>query len=197
MEKSFPSSKKPENKPNKIRPAALKGVRNMVLLTGQGPLFAYIQRLVGRGPQAEDLYMEVQLRFRRSCSEPDPVVALPWLYRVARNLAFDWKRRAKRRPTASLDAETGGDTGLTLLDRIAGADARPETLLETTELRERLHAAIAALPPRQRAVAVRRLFHSRSFREIAEELSIPLGTALGRFHAAAKSLRGKLEDYHA
>lgn len=193
MSPAFPPPKKSANK---IPLRTLSGVRVMNVAESQLPLFHYIQSLVGRGPDAEDLFQEVHLRFQRKGPATDLDSARPWLFRVARNLAYDLGRRRLRRRSVALEAE--GESGaLAPIDRLAAADPAPPQTLEAADLRARIQRVLDALPESQREVAVRRLFHGMAFREVAQALDIPLGTALGRFHAAAKALRRELGDDYA
>lgn len=62
---------------------------------------------------------------------------------------------------------------------------------------EAVRAALAQLPAKQRRVVHMRIYEDKTFATIAEELDIPLGTALARMRAALKKLRNcmQLRDY--
>jgi RNA polymerase sigma-70 factor (ECF subfamily) len=107
-----------------------------------------------------------------------------WLYRVAYNEAMLVRRRqavhdmAVRRTAWSANAVGQSAEGFAV---------RAETI-------QRVRQAIAELPPDQRQVVQMRIYEEKTFAVIAEELNIPLGTALGRMRAATIKLRAKLED---
>jgi RNA polymerase sigma-70 factor (ECF subfamily) len=106
-----------------------------------------------------------------------------WLYRVAYHEAMSVRRRqaaddvARRRVAWSREA--------------AGESA--EGPLLRAETVHRVRRAIEGLPAEQRQVVRMRIYEDKTFAAIAEELAIPLGTALGRMRAAMKRLRTRLE----
>jgi RNA polymerase sigma-70 factor (ECF subfamily) len=106
-----------------------------------------------------------------------------WLYRVAYHEAMSIRRRqavddaARRRAAWSREA--------------AGESA--ESQLLRTELVNQVREAIEELPAEQRRIVRMRIYEDKTFAAIADELGIPLGTALGRMRAAMKKLRTRLE----
>jgi RNA polymerase sigma-70 factor (ECF subfamily) len=103
----------------------------------------------------------------------------PWLYRIVRNTALNQRRDEKRHQ---------GDMPLEWVTR---PDSAPDALTttEANDLRERLAAAIAELPVEMREVFVMYHFQGKKYREIADAMSIPLGTVMSRLHAARLRLR--------
>jgi RNA polymerase sigma-70 factor (ECF subfamily) len=107
-----------------------------------------------------------------------------WLYRVAYREAMLVRRRqavddaARRRVAWSREA--------------VGEPA--ESLLLQAETIQEVRRAIEELPAEQRRVVRMRIYEDKTFSVIAEELGIPLGTALGRMRAALKKLRARLES---
>ncbi len=69
----------------------------------------------------------------------------------------------------------------------------PNAIRATDELRERLEAAIAELPPSQREVFVLKEFEGLKYREIADLLDVPMGTVMSRLYAARQRLAARLE----
>jgi RNA polymerase sigma-70 factor (ECF subfamily) len=66
--------------------------------------------------------------------------------------------------------------------------AAPGDALERREERGALEALLARLAPEQRAVLVLREVEELSYREIAEVLSIPVGTVMSRLSRARERL---------
>ncbi len=157
-------------------------------------LFGLLLRLTGSRDAAEDYVQETFLRVVRTIADYQHQGRFEaWLFRIAANLARDHARQAKRRgPTGSLDV--ADDHGRTMAGDLA--DERlpgPAAGMHGGERESRLHACLAALPGLDREVLILRHFSELSFREIADLLQIPLGTALARGHRALRRLRQELE----
>jgi RNA polymerase sigma-70 factor (ECF subfamily) len=105
-----------------------------------------------------------------------------WLFRVAYNEALVVRRRQK--------------TGKTVLERVAWSSDlyRSDDSLIQKESIEQVRAAIEQLPPEQQLIVRMRIYEEKTFAVIADELKIPLGTALGRMRTALAKLRTKLES---
>lgn len=104
----------------------------------------------------------------------------PWLMRIATNAAIDLLRRRSVRAAEPLD------------ERLAAAGTSPARAAEVADLRQRLMAALATLPERQRAALT--LFDVEGYphAEIAEILGIPEGTVRSDVFHARRALRGLL-----
>lgn len=107
-----------------------------------------------------------------------------WLFRVAYHEALVLRRRAA--------------TGRNVLERVAWnieqTAAGPEETLMLREKVAQAKAALDELPEEQRQIVHMRINEEKTFAEIADELSIPLGTALGRMRSALLKLRSRLRE---
>lgn len=107
-----------------------------------------------------------------------------WLFRVAFHEAMAFRRRAA--------------VGDKVLRKVAwqGAAAPPsaEERASGLEAVDAVKAALATLRPEEREIVRMRIYEEKTFAVIAKELSIPLGTALGRMRMALMKLRTKLDD---
>jgi RNA polymerase sigma-70 factor (ECF subfamily) len=105
-----------------------------------------------------------------------------WLFRVAYHEAMAVRRR-----------ENTGDRVVRRLawskDRLGQAADEPLLRIESIEA---VREAVAQLPPDQQRVVRMRIYEEKTFAQIAAELQIPLGTALGRMRDALAKLRKKL-----
>jgi RNA polymerase sigma-70 factor, ECF subfamily len=107
-----------------------------------------------------------------------------WLFRVAYHEAMLLRRRAAM-----------GETHLRRVAWSRDAVAEPvDQSVVRQETVDRMRQAIDELPPAQRQVVRMRIYEEKTFAVIAEKLQIPLGTALGRMHAATEKLRARLAE---
>ncbi|MEE8168911.1 MAG: sigma-70 family RNA polymerase sigma factor, partial [Phycisphaerae bacterium] len=113
----------------------------------------------------------------------------PWLFRVAANLARDRIRRSRRRPASSAAEDVLADP----LDHATPPAIDPHEMLERSEAADRLNAALERLPAGEREVVLLRHFSSLSFKEIADVMDTPIGTALARAHRGLARLRGMMD----
>ncbi len=156
-------------------------------------VFGLLYRLTGERETAEDLLQETFLRVVRMIGEYEHDGKFEsWLFRIAANLARDHARRGKRRGhPLSLDGlGRDGRPGTPELADVNQPDPGGELLKKESE--QRLGAALQELTEMDREIILLRHFSELSFREIAELLDIPLGTALARAHRALKRLRETL-----
>lgn len=113
-----------------------------------------------------------------------------WLYRVAFNIALSRKRRRKVR--ISLDQQRE-DSGEDVIDQSEEVDAE----LIRQDKRNLLSAAMDQLSEEHRAILVLREMNESSYEEIAEILTLSIGTVRSRLNRARKQLRLAIEEIEA
>jgi len=109
-----------------------------------------------------------------------------YLGTAVRSVAID--RLRQRGKTVSLDAEEDDTAQQELID---GAPL-PNEKFESNATKEDVLCAVRELPDGPRQVLLLRIEAEMPFREIAEELHVPLGTALTWMRAATLHLKAKL-----
>ena len=111
-----------------------------------------------------------------------------WLYRIAANIAIDFRRRERRHPTMR------GDEAEIELQRLPSklGDAFKET--QRGEMAERIRRALDQLTPEHRAAILLREVEGLSYDEISDVLQCPRGTVMSRLHYARNHLREMLKD---
>lgn len=107
----------------------------------------------------------------------------PWLMRIVVNAARDLRRRHTVRRTDDLSPT------------LASGGASPERETDRALLRERLAAALTALPERQRLAVTMFDAEGYAHSEIAEVLGIPEGTVRSDVFHARRALRTTLAPY--
>lgn len=143
-------------------------------------VFAYLYRLAGSIAAAEDLSQEVFLTALRKGSQiRDPEKVRGWLMAVARNAYLASRRASQALPTVELPEPA----------EIADDDAADEHWAFDEE---RLQDALTELPDDYRVVVLMFYFEELSYREIADQLQLPIGTVMSRLSRAKAQLRSKL-----
>jgi RNA polymerase sigma-70 factor (ECF subfamily) len=148
----------------------------------QRPVFALCARYLGTADGA-DATQETFVRAFTSLERFDPArPLLPWLYTIARRLCIDHQR--SRRHEAGPPGVASADlTSVTLEGHVA---ARQELAL--------LGAALAALPEGPREALALFHLHELSYKEIAEQLEVPMGTVMTWIHRGREALRQALSS---
>ena len=109
-----------------------------------------------------------------------------WLYRIVSNVCLDFLRSRSRHPTVSLSVENdeGEETELDIPDE----SQSPEALLERRLTRDSVRRGLDALSEEYRQILLLREIQGLSYDEIAETLSMELGTVKSRIFRARKKL---------
>jgi len=116
-----------------------------------------------------------------------------WLTRIAINICLNLRR--DRRNSERLEGEGLENTHARWSPAQAmmpGHPASPEEALGVRELRERIMAVVAKLPPRERMAFVLKHFEQLKIREISELMHISEGTVKSFLHRAVVTLREAL-----
>lgn len=142
---------------------------------------------------AEDLLQETfikAIKKLRSGSYNEEGKFLPWIVRIAHNLAIDYFRREKRYPTIVLE------DGSNVFNSLAFSEDSSESIKIKDETHSLLRELIQQLPEAQKEVLLMRHYADMSFQEIAEATGVSINTALGRMRYALINLRKKLEQHN-
>lgn len=140
-------------------------------------MYRFCLRFLRNEEDARDVAQETMIKVMRNLHRYDPNRRFStWVFGIARNTAIDEQRRRKRiaPPPAKEPAYEG-----------------PSPMDETSRTRraDRLHVAMAELPPKYREVLVLYHFEHLKYQEIADTLQIPIGTVMNRIFRARKRLR--------
>ena len=149
-------------------------------------LFGICLRILGDRKEAEDALQDVYVNLWQRADRYDPDRASPiaWLATFARNRAVDRLRTGKVRAGA-VPAE----------EAAALPDANPlaEELLIDAERSERVHGCLARLDENQRDNIREAFFAGRTYAELAERQSVPLGTMKSWIRRGLMKLKACLE----
>lgn len=156
-------------------------------------------RITGQAEDAEDVLQTVFLKVLRFAAAADLANPGGYLHRLAVNTALNQLRQRRRRPTVPLALGEGGDrgdaaevpaTGL----RSAAPGVDPASEPAALELRDRLRAALAVLPPRAAEIFALRYLEGYSNRQIAELLDTSESSIGVTLHRARQRLRAELSS---
>jgi len=145
-------------------------------------VYAYLRRLGADASRAEDLTQETYMRAWRSIESLRQAASLrSWLLTIARNEFFQ-RMRAWRIETVGLEQATEAVSG----------DPRADDVVALSERDGALRNAVRRLEPELQEAIALHYFQDQSFRELAEVLGVPPGTAKSRVHRALLCLRALL-----
>jgi RNA polymerase sigma-70 factor (ECF subfamily) len=140
-------------------------------------------RRIGDRGRAEDATQDTFASIWRSASRFDPArgEATSWLYTVARNAIVDGLRRRREPPVDEAPDTPEPGPG-------------PDDAAEQGWVAWRVHRALETLPEQERSLIELAYWGGLSQSEIADYLSIPLGTVKTRTRSALRRLADELED---
>lgn len=147
--------------------------------TYYAPLYRYAYRLTGCGSDAEDLTQETFCKVQQHLGQlRDLARAKPWLFSILRREYLRRIRDDKHQLALPLDVV--GDL----------AEPPSEPLPEIDP--EQLQAALGELPEVYRTPIILYYFEDFSYRDIAEQMDLPIGTVMSRLARAKLFLRDRL-----
>ena len=156
------------------------------------PVFALLFRMVRDRELAEDLSQETFVKALNAIDSYRPEFKFSsWIFKIANNAAIDHLRR-RELDTLSLDGSPHAETPEAMQATALQIGVRQESPLEAVEARElggAIEAAIGRLRPEYRSCILLRHVEGRAYEEIAEILSLPLGTVKTYIHRARNELR--------
>jgi RNA polymerase sigma-70 factor (ECF subfamily) len=149
-------------------------------------LYNFAHWLTQNREEAEDLVQETYAKALKGFSSFQLGTNFrAWMYRILRNTFLTSRTGLKVTMTVPLDPEEDGP-------ELAVESDTPETILFERSNRELLQSAIDELPVYSREILLLCDVEEMSYQEIAETLSIPMGTVMSRLSRARKMLRDRL-----
>lgn len=146
------------------------------------PLWRYARHLAGNDAAADAAAQEVWLRVLRGIGRlRDGARLRSWLFGIAHRVLMDRLRDQYRRPLAA-------DAGLELEEQPVD-DSAPTLEFEIAAMLEEL----AGLPAVEREVLTLFYLHELPLDEVAQVLTVPVGTVKSRLYRARKLLRHQLD----
>jgi RNA polymerase sigma-70 factor, ECF subfamily len=142
-------------------------------------VYRYAYRLCGSVGDAEDLTQKAFLIAQGNLGQLRNIdSSRSWLFTILRHCFL--RDRQRQRPITECDLPINIDH--LFVDTSVPQEIEPE----------RLQAALSDIPELSRLMLVMFYYEERSYREIAQELSLPIGTVMSRLARAKARLRTKL-----
>jgi RNA polymerase sigma-70 factor (ECF subfamily) len=151
------------------------------------PLYAFLRKFLNQQALVEDVFQDTFLQLYASRDKFDPNRPLrPWLFTIAANKAKDALRKIQRRSEMSLGtAASSDDMSIDdLFNMLSSYERTPLDEVSSNETARRVRAIIADLPENLRIILTLSYFEQFSYKQMAEILSIPIGTVKSRLHTA-------------
>lgn len=164
-------------------------------LTHIDALYRTAVRMSGNPTDAEDLVQETYLRAFRSLDQFQAGTNLrAWLFKILTNAFInDYRKRSRRPRSTSLDNVEDYYLYAHLIDSgIQPSTSGPEEEVLAGITDESVIRALEALPDDFRQVVLLADVEGFAYREIAEIMSIPVGTVMSRLHRARRRLQRTL-----
>lgn len=152
----------------------------------QRPIAAYVYRMVGDYDAALDLTQEVFIKVYSSLGRYRAEFKFStWIYKIAHNASVDYLRRSSSREQAMTSEVDGEEREMSVMSR----KLSPEQEYAVEERRAEIERVVRQLPSVYRELIILRHQHDLSYDEIAEVMSLPLGTVKNRLFRAREMMR--------
>jgi RNA polymerase sigma-70 factor (ECF subfamily) len=149
-------------------------------------LYNFARWLAHDSNEAEDLVQETYLKALRGFASFQPGTNFrAWMFRILKNTFLGLHSKLEQRMTVAIDSEENGPELSVDLET-------PETILMNRSNSHLVQRAIDDLPVHYREALLLCEVEEMSYQEIAEILSIPIGTVMSRLARARKSVRQSL-----
>src|SRR5712691_4502205 len=146
-------------------------------------LYNFARWLVHNQNDAEDLVQETYLKALRSFASFQPGTNFrAWIFQILKNTFLSSRSKLERRMTVAMESEDDSPV-------LPATSLTPESLLIERSANDAVRYAIEQLPVIFREVILLCDVEDASYREIAEMLSIPIGTVMSRLARARKAIR--------
>jgi RNA polymerase sigma-70 factor, ECF subfamily len=150
-------------------------------------LYAFLKQFLNRHDLVEDVFQETFLQLYASHKTFDVTRPLrPWLFTIAANKAKDALRKSQRTTAISIGTLASSDemSFEDVLSSLSRDEELPTEELERQETASRVNEVITQMPESLREILILAYFNKFSYKQMADVLSIPIGTVKSRLHTA-------------
>lgn len=162
-------------------------------------VFRFALHILGSREEAEDVLQETFVRVIKSRVRYRATAKFTtWLYRIARNICIDFRRRKTYRNEHSLEGDEREDDSAAPQREFADPQtlgvAIPHRFALVGEVGLAIQDLVAQLPPAQQEVFLMRQELGLGFLEISRIVGCPKNTAKSRMRYALEFLRIRLQE---
>ena len=181
--------------------AALRGepaALGEVLELYQQRIYNVVLRMVSNPDDAREITQDAMTKIIEKIGQFQGRSTLAtWMIRIAMNLSISHLRKRRTRAAASLDDAPGnggsGDSPAPLGAQLAQErEPSPDRNVQDSEMLELLQVALKRIDEEFRSVLVLRDLEQMDYQEIAQVLSLPIGTVKSRLFRARLTLRQEM-----
>ena len=154
---------------------------NLIVRTYGERLYQHVRRMVLYHEDADDCMQNIFLRVWNGLDTFREDSGLyTWLYRIATNECISYLKKNRLSSLFSHDD---------VAERISA-----DRSFDGSKLQAALHAAIAKLPPKQKAVFIMRYFDEIPYGQISEMLGTSEGALKASYHHAYEKVKSSLQE---
>ncbi|HKS26674.1 MAG TPA: sigma-70 family RNA polymerase sigma factor [Pyrinomonadaceae bacterium] len=153
------------------------------------PILSFIYDMIGKRDVAEELAQETFVRAYKGLGGLNDADKLStWLFGIARNCALE-HLRAHRRESNKVEMDDP------LVLNLSNSEPLPEGELLNKEFNEVIRRALEALDEDKRTVFTLKVFHQRSYEEIADITGFSIPKLKTDLHRARREMRRRIRPY--
>ncbi|MEW6130307.1 MAG: sigma-70 family RNA polymerase sigma factor [Acidobacteriota bacterium] len=153
------------------------------------PVISFIYDMVGQRELAEELAQETFVRaYKGIHALRDDTKLSTWLFGIAKNVARE-SLRSRWKDNSKVEMEDDG------VMQLSDKELLPDDQLINKELNGVIHEALAKLDDDKREVFTLKVFHQRSYEEIAEITGFSIPKLKTDLHRARAEMRRRIQPY--
>lgn len=150
-------------------------------------LYAFLRQFFNQQDLVDDVFQETFMQLYTSRESFDTSRPLrPWLFTIAANKAKDALRKQQRTAATAIGAiaEAQEMSFDDVLNTLTSDTTVPSDELERDETALGVRKIVASMPENLREILILAYFNKFSYKQMAQILSIPIGTVKSRLHTA-------------
>jgi RNA polymerase sigma-70 factor (ECF subfamily) len=157
-------------------------------------LFHVVYRMCGNQQDAEEIVQETFLRAFKALPRFELRANFAtWIYRIAVNRTLDFLSAKKMKDTYQIVEDPDPEDSRQI--QMPAAEAGPERLLLSAEMKKKMSQAMSLLTPVERVAFTMRHMEGRSIEEISQSLNLKTSAAKNSVFRAVQKLRQQLEPF--